>query len=154
MTPRERVAARVLLIDARGRVLLLHGSDPARAEMLWWFTPGGGLDPGETAAEGAARELREETGLVVEPAALGPSFHHEITEFSYDNRAYRQSQDFFVLRVESWAVDTAGFDEGERETITDHRWWSPEEIDASDELIYPHDLSDLVRRALASSGVA
>ena len=29
----------------------------------WWFTPGGGLDPGESHRDGAVRELFEETGL-------------------------------------------------------------------------------------------
>jgi 8-oxo-dGTP pyrophosphatase MutT (NUDIX family) len=44
---RKRRAARVILIDERGRVLLLRGSDPGRPEAgTWWFTPGGGVEPG------------------------------------------------------------------------------------------------------------
>ncbi|MFC7154307.1 NUDIX hydrolase [Halomarina halobia] len=31
-----------------------------------WFLPGGMLEPGETPAEGASREVREETGIEVE----------------------------------------------------------------------------------------
>ena len=71
MTVIDRRAARVLLVDAAGRALLLHGGDPVRPEQRWWFTPGGGLQAGETPAEGAARELLEETGLRVEPGDLG-----------------------------------------------------------------------------------
>ena len=33
-----RRAARVILLDATGRVLLLHGCDPARPEHAYWFT--------------------------------------------------------------------------------------------------------------------
>lgn len=35
-----------------------------------WAIPGGFLENGETLAEGAARELREEAGVVIEPGAL------------------------------------------------------------------------------------
>jgi 8-oxo-dGTP pyrophosphatase MutT (NUDIX family) len=144
----DRRAARVLLIDAAERALLLHGGDPARPEQRWWFTPGGGLDTGETPAQGAARELREETGLRADPAELGDPVHHEVTEFSYDNRQYRQKQDFFVFRVEKWDVDTAGFDDQEQRSIIGHRWWSMAELDASTEQIFPIGLADLLRRVL------
>ena len=49
MTPTARRSARVLVIDPDGCVLLLRGFDPARPERGdWWFTPGGGVDPGES----------------------------------------------------------------------------------------------------------
>jgi 8-oxo-dGTP pyrophosphatase MutT (NUDIX family) len=150
----DRRAARVLLVDPAGRTLLLHGGDPARPGLRYWFTPGGGLNGEETPAQGAARELFEETGLRVEPGALGDPIWHQVTEFSYRDRQYRQDQDFFLLRVDEWQVDTAGMDADEQETITEHRWWSPAELDESSEQIYPEDLSSLVRRfsAPASEG--
>jgi 8-oxo-dGTP pyrophosphatase MutT (NUDIX family) len=144
----DRRAARVLLIDAAERTLLLHGGDPARPGRRWWFTPGGGLNEGETPAQGAARELIEETGLRVDPAELGEPVHHETTEFSYDNRQYRQQQDFFLLRVDEWQVDTAGFDPDEQATISGHRWWSAAEIETSTEEIFPIGLAGLLRKVL------
>ncbi|GIM89528.1 NUDIX hydrolase [Paractinoplanes toevensis] len=147
MTVLDRRAARVLLVDAAGRTLLLHGGDPARPGRRWWFTPGGGLDAGESPAEGAARELFEETGLRVDPAELGEPVWREVAEFSYRERQYRQDQDFFLLRVSSWQVDTAGMDDEEQQTITEHRWWSAPEIEASDEQIFPSSLAGLLRAA-------
>ena len=152
MTVLDRRAARVLLVDGAGRTLLLHGGDPARPGESWWFTPGGGLDDGEALAQGAARELFEETGLRVDPAELGDPVWHEITEFSYRARSYRQEQDFFLLRVAEWRVDTAGMDEDEQQTITEHRWWSAAEIEASDEQIYPRELPGLLRRFAVVAG--
>ena len=152
MTVIDRRAARVLLVDGAGRTLLLHGGDPARPTDRWWITPGGGLDDGESLAEGAARELYEETGLRVDPAELGDPVWHEFTEFSYRTRAYRQEQDFFLLRVDEWRVDTAGMDEDEQQTITEHRWWSAAEIEASDEQIFPLELAGLLRRYATSGG--
>ena len=89
--------------------------------------------------------MLEETGLRIDPADLGEPVHHETAEFSYDGRQYRQEQDFFVLRVAEWQVDMAGMDDDEQRTITEHRWWSVEEIEASAEQIYPADLAKLLR---------
>ena len=136
----------MVLVDASDRTLLLRGGDPARPGLRWWFTPGGGLDDGETPAEGAARELFEETGLRVAPADLGEPVWHQVTHFSYNSRQYRQEQEFFLFRVPEWQVDTTGFDVEERRTIDDHRWWSVAELETTAETIYPEELADLLRR--------
>lgn len=146
--PLHRRAARVLVIDATGRVLLFRGSDPARRDHRYWFTPGGGVDPGETPAQGAARELAEETGLQARPEELGQPVWDEVTTFPFDGQWYRQEQQFFVLRVPAWQVDTGGFDQIERDSIDDHRWWSVDELESTDERVYPADLADLIRRVL------
>jgi 8-oxo-dGTP pyrophosphatase MutT (NUDIX family) len=141
-TPRR--AARVLLVDAAWRVLMLRGHDPARPHHRYWFTVGGGLNAGETPAEGAVRELREETGLRVDLDAVGEPVFHDVTEFPFDGRWYRQEQEFFLVRVDSWEVDFAGHDEIERATVDAHRWWSVEELRATDERYYPPGLPDLL----------
>nr|WP_280101368.1 NUDIX domain-containing protein [Micromonospora arborensis] len=143
-TPRR--AARVLLVDAAGQVLLFEGLDPARPGHRYWFTPGGGLDPGESPVVGAARELAEETGLRLDPAELGEPVWSDTTEFSFDGTWYRQEQDFFLLRVQSWQVDTAGFDAIEQRSIVGHRWWLPAELVASGDRFYPPELPALLTR--------
>jgi 8-oxo-dGTP pyrophosphatase MutT (NUDIX family) len=144
----ERRAARVLLLDADGRLLMLHGYDPARPQHNYWFTVGGGLAVGESSAAGAARELAEETGLVVEPAELGEPVWEQATQFPFDGQWYRQQQDFFVLRVSAWEVRTDGFDAVERGSIDAYRWWSMDELVASGERFYPEELPELVRGIL------
>jgi hypothetical protein len=52
--------------------------------------------------------------------------------------------------VADWQVDTAGMDAEEKLTITEHRWWSAAEIEASSEEIFPLDLADLLRRCVAA----
>ncbi len=57
-----------------GRVLLIRRTSPAGA-LLWTF-PSGKVEPGESAAEAAAREAGEEAGIVVEPlVVLGSRVH-------------------------------------------------------------------------------
>ena len=53
------------VVDEENRILLIR-----RADAGLWAMPGGGYDMGETPAEGAVREAREETGYVVEPVDL------------------------------------------------------------------------------------
>ncbi len=147
----DRRAARVLLLDAAERVLLFHGCDPADDTAgSWWFTPGGGLDPGESPAQGAARELAEETGLVVRPEDLGPPVHARVATFRFAGGAYRQSEDFFVLRVDAHDVDTSGFSELETSAVLGHRWWTRGELrDAvagGEPRVYPVELPDLLER--------
>lgn len=55
-----RGAAFVLLQPGRGELLAVTRPEGG------WGLPGGGIDPGETPAQAAARELYEETGLQVE----------------------------------------------------------------------------------------
>ena len=142
-TPRP--AARVLLIDEAARVLLFHGFDPARPSHGYCFTPGGGLDPGESYAEGATRELFEETGLRIEPAALGEPVFHDVARFPFDGRWYRAEQAFFLVRVDRWDVDTTGFDDLERASVDRHAWWSAAELASTAERFYPRELPELLR---------
>ena len=51
-----------------GRVLLVRrGREPLKGQ---WSIPGGLIEVGESLHQGVAREVREETGLIVEPVEL------------------------------------------------------------------------------------
>ena len=84
MTPIVAVGA--FVFDREGRVLLVERAKPP-GEGLWTL-PGGRLERGETLAQAVAREVREETGLIVEVGALacvvermGDDFHFVILDY-------------------------------------------------------------------------
>lgn len=132
-------------MDSAHRVLLLHGFDPSAPAELFWFTIGGGIDPGEGTAQAAARELLEETGLAVDPADLGDPVWHRIAEFSFDHRRYRQEEDYFLLRVQSFDVSLAGLDTIEQETVVGYSWWDAAGLESAGEAFFPPDLPRLLR---------
>ena len=56
------------VVVEEGRVLLVRrGNEPLKGQ---WSLPGGMLELGESLTGGVVRELREETGLMVEPVEL------------------------------------------------------------------------------------
>jgi 8-oxo-dGTP diphosphatase len=65
------LVAAVALIDSEGRVLLARRPEGKPLAGLWEF-PGGKVAPGETPEEALIRELREELGIDVSAACLGP----------------------------------------------------------------------------------
>jgi 8-oxo-dGTP pyrophosphatase MutT (NUDIX family) len=143
----QRLAARVLLLDGADRVLLFQGFDPHRPEAgMWWITPGGGVDDGESLEAAALRELTEETGI--SDAALGPCVWTRTAAFEFEGDRYLQREWFFIGRTNTKDVDSAGFTAIERRSVTGHRWWTVAELLATDDVIYPSRFGELVQRLL------
>jgi 8-oxo-dGTP pyrophosphatase MutT (NUDIX family) len=63
-------SVRILLSDRDGRVLMLRRAPDDDILPGSWELPGGGIDPGETPLQAAARELREEVGVALAEEAL------------------------------------------------------------------------------------
>ncbi|GBF58665.1 diadenosine hexaphosphate hydrolase [Candidatus Phycosocius bacilliformis] len=140
-----RQVGRVLILNHAGEVFLLRGRDPAEADRpAFWFTPGGKIDPGETAQEAAARELWEEVGLKVSPADLGEVVGHEDVSYHFNGIAYRQQGVFFALWRSDVALNPAGLNEMEADTIDIARWWSLHDVRTTQETIYPVHLADML----------
>jgi 8-oxo-dGTP pyrophosphatase MutT (NUDIX family) len=139
-----RHAARAVVLDHDDRILLVRWVDGDMG-VDTWLTPGGGIAEGEDAVAALRRELREETGL--ESYEPGPTIWTRRHSFPWYERTVDQSETFVLVRVPAFEPrpDPAALD---AEGVRDIRWWSVEELEASDATFAPRNLASLLRDLL------
>jgi 8-oxo-dGTP pyrophosphatase MutT (NUDIX family) len=143
-TTRETV--RVILIND-DRTLLFEDSDPGVPDARWWVTPGGGVDPDETATQAAIREVAEETGCrLTEDDLRGPIAHRHVVH-GYSDQVIEQDESFYLAMVAPFEVDISAHTADERLTLQQYRWWSHDDLRHTDEWIWPDELVELWSRA-------
>jgi 8-oxo-dGTP pyrophosphatase MutT (NUDIX family) len=137
---RRRLASRILLLDAAGRILLFRFEAPNRP--VFWATPGGELEPEESFAAAARRELREETGIDCD---CGTEVARRDGEFvTLEGEPVISEERYFLVRTQAAEVATQGHTELERRVMRSWRWFRRDEIAGHDEMIFPVDLAELL----------
>ncbi|MFC5855230.1 NUDIX hydrolase [Streptomyces chlorus] len=136
--PGDKRLAAAVVRDDEGRVLLVRRSEHERFLPRVWGVPCGKLEPGESAPDGALRELKEETGLLGEIVRkVGESSF--LSE--YAGREIKNWQENFLVRPLSQDVTLPSPDQ-------DHAWLRPSELTGVD--IDDYNL-DIVQQAFTDS---
>lgn len=154
MEPIHRTASRVLPVSPGGEVLLLQGQDPAAPGELHWVSIGGAVEPGESLAGAALRELVEETGITAREAELLGPVHRATHPFSWAGRHYVSDNHFFALRLaRATEIHFTGLEPAEVGNILQADWWTPEALRDDGSAASP-DLPEIMTVAIATVGGA
>lgn len=151
-----RRSARLIVLNPHDQILLFQFEDASIRDpadprgddqpSIFWCTPGGGLDPGETYEQAAHRELREETGFRVD--SLGAPIFDEEKLVHINGEPRRHRNRYFLIRVPSSDISLNEFTPLEVSVYRAHRWWTIAELETTREDVFPVQLPELVREAL------
>jgi 8-oxo-dGTP pyrophosphatase MutT (NUDIX family) len=147
---RIRRSSRLILLDEENRVLLFKVEDatvfrPGQPiSPVFWITPGGGVEEGESDEEAVRRELWEETGIA--EIELGPLVALCEPVLSWAGEIIQSHDRFYLTRLSAPVVTLVNMGQIERAGYRDHRWWSVDEINSTVERIVPSGLGELAAR--------
>ena len=132
-----RDAARALVLDSTGRVLLVRFEFPDKTV---WALPGGGVEPEETHEAAVERELTEEAGLEFE---LGPWIWTR-THWWVEGEHAGQRERIYLVRAAGVDPRPAAMERLDP-WMHEIRWWTRTELDSYEGLLSPRRLRELLR---------
>jgi 8-oxo-dGTP diphosphatase len=141
--PKQRRAARLIVLDGQGRLLLFrYAWKPGES---FWATPGGSLEGDETFEQAALREAKEELGVT---GASLTSLWERTADFMYRNQPIRQQEKFYLISPNLPLLLVGVDDAHAREGILESRWWTRAALSATEETIFPEDLVARLKRSV------
>ena len=145
--PTLRPGARVILLDPDDRILMIRTESEDTDPPVLWITPGGAVEEGESFEEAARREMWEETGIT--DFELGPCVWTRQNVWRWGKDWYDSRERYFFSRFGQTDLTPEHMEEIEILTFTGFRWWTIEELAASDEFFVPRSFSALVAPLIA-----
>ena len=93
-------------------------------ERTFWCTIGGGINPGETLADAAKRELFEETGLSGDDITWGRSIWYGEHILKRHGISLHHKETFVLAHTQQTELSATGFTDEEKSVVKELRWWT------------------------------
>jgi 8-oxo-dGTP diphosphatase len=120
----SKATASALVVDGEGRLLLgRRAAEPFRGR---WDTPGGFLEEGEHPLDGLRRELREETGLEIDPVDFLGVW---MDRYGGDSTAQATLNLYWTARMVSGEPVPA-------DDVSELAWFAPDELPPPEETAF------------------
>jgi 8-oxo-dGTP pyrophosphatase MutT (NUDIX family) len=150
MKTREYCAAGGVLVDDDGRVLLIERDVPRDGDCRHEVRlPKGHVEPGETDAEAAVREVCEETGYCATEIVL--DLGERTTEFIVDDTLVRRREHYYLMRLVDPTPSPPHFDSGNAEEARYVTRWVAGLLEAEAQLTYDSERTFIARVRTALS---
>jgi hypothetical protein len=92
--------------------------------------------------------LLEETGIIADPGAQIARMTPEFV--TVQGEPVQADERFFVIRVAKAEIDTSRHTETELALMTQHRWFTLEELESWPEAVFPANLAAMIRSLIAT----
>jgi ADP-ribose pyrophosphatase YjhB (NUDIX family) len=140
----KRPSSRLLVMNDESVLLFRfkHKFGPL-AGQVFWATPGGALEEGESFEAAARRELFEEVGI--HRNDVGAQIAQRTATFRAPTGEMIEADErFFLIRADNDVVSDYNWTELEREVMGEHRWWNQTDLRTAAEQVWPEDIEDML----------
>lgn len=150
-----RKTARALLLNEHKELLLMRIEvlDAAQADRVKygsiWCTVGGAIEQGESLQEAIIREIYEETGIADIDVNVGPVVWYSKVELLFRGIRTLFDESYFVAKTTKLIVTTHAATEYEKENIKEYKWWSYDELQKTNEPVFPVNLRNYIADIMA-----
>ena len=135
------MTVKLLLLDEEERLLLVRGRDPLSQD-THWYPVGGGVEPGESLQQAAAREAYEETGLSALPQGVRVWFRDHT--YFFGGRTTEVHEDWLLHSVRHFEPVPANLSDAERTSVVGFRWWRADELCRTSDSVFPPGLGPIL----------
>jgi len=144
----RRPAARCVVLDRDRRIFLIEAEDPIDPHKKPWLEiPGGGMSWGEDSGQAALRELHEETGL--KDVEMGPCVWVQQTHYTFAGYQFESDDRIHVAFCDGGVFDPQGLEALEAAAFLGARWWTLDDLVASEAPTVPVRLREFLPAVMA-----
>ncbi len=123
-----RNSSRAVLINENNEILMMKFvQNRIVGNKAWWVFPGGGKKSNESYEEACAREVFEETGILLSSFEPHLVWTREIV-LKGKNGDILSHEQYYIFNVKNVRIDINNFTNNEKKTFCEYKWWSSEDL--------------------------